>query len=118
MHAGVSAAENIGRRSEKQSNLINMEAIEKAVAKSLMEIKAVMLRPESPFTWASGWKSPMYCDNRRILSYPEIRENVCRWMAEIITKQYPEVEVIAGVQLERSLMDILWLIFLESRSAM
>lgn len=74
-----------------------MEAIEKAVAKSLLDIKAVMLRPENPFTWASGWKSPIYCDNRKILSYPEIRENVCRWMADIILKKYPGVEVIAGV---------------------
>ena len=74
-----------------------MEAIEKAVAKSLLDIKAVMLRPENPFTWVSGWKSPIYCDNRKVLSYPEIRENICRWMAEIIRKNYPEVEVIAGV---------------------
>ena len=74
-----------------------MEAIEKAVAKSLLDIKAVMLRPETPFTWASGWKSPIYCDNRKVLSYPEIRENICQWMADIIRKNYPEVEVIAGV---------------------
>ena len=74
-----------------------MEAIEKAVAKSLLDIKAVMLRPENPFTWASGWKSPIYCDNRKVLSYPEARENICKWMAEIIRKNYPDVEVIAGV---------------------
>ena len=71
--------------------------IEKNVAKALLDIKAVLLRPETPFTWASGWKSPIYCDNRRVLSYPEIRENVCRWMADIIMEKYPEVEVIAGV---------------------
>ena len=74
-----------------------MESVEKAVAKSLLGIKAVMLRPENPFTWASGWKSPIYCDNRRLLSYPENRENVCRWMADIILEKYPDVEVIAGV---------------------
>ena len=74
-----------------------MQAIEKAVAKSLLDIKAVMLRPENPFTWASGWKSPIYCDNRKVLSYPEARENICRWMADIIKTQYPDVEVIAGV---------------------
>ena len=56
-----------------------------------------MLRPEKPFVWASGWNSPIYCDNRRILSYPEIRENACRMMADIITSRYPDVEVIAGV---------------------
>ncbi len=74
-----------------------MESVEKSVAKSLLDIKAVMLRPEKPFTWASGWLSPIYCDNRKILSYPQFRENVCRWMADIIMKQYPDVEVIAGV---------------------
>ena len=74
-----------------------MESVEKAVAKSLMDIKAVMLSPDKPFVWASGWLSPIYCDNRRILSFPEIREKVCGWMADIIRKQYPDVEVIAGV---------------------
>ena len=74
-----------------------METIEKSVAKSLLDIKAVLLSPDKPFTWASGWLSPIYCDNRRILSYPEIRENVCRLMADIILKKYPDVEVIAGV---------------------
>ena len=74
-----------------------MESVEKAVAKSLMDIKAVMLRPEQPFIWASGWNSPIYCDNRRLLSYPEARENVCRWMADIVTAKYPDADVIAGV---------------------
>ena len=63
-----------------------METVEKAVAKSLMDIKAVMLRPENPFTWASGWNSPIYCDNRKILSYPDIRENdICHPTAYILT---------------------------------
>ncbi len=74
-----------------------MEYVEKQVAKSLLDIKAVMLRPDKPFTWASGWLSPIYCHNRKILSYPEIRENVCKWMADIIKREYPDVEVIAGV---------------------
>ena len=74
-----------------------MESVEKAVAKSLMDIKAVMLRPDQPFVWASGWHSPIYCDNRKILSFPEIREKICAWMADIIRKQYPDVQVIAGV---------------------
>ena len=69
-----------------------MESVEKSTAKSLMDIKAVMLRPENPFTWASGWKSPIYCDNRKVLSYPEIREAVCRNMADIIMEKYPDVE--------------------------
>ncbi len=75
----------------------NMESIDRKVAKALLDIKAVMLRPDEPFKWASGWLSPIYCDNRRILSYPELRENICRWMADIITKKFPDVEVIAGV---------------------
>ena len=74
-----------------------MESVEKLVAKSLLDIKAVLLSPEKPFRWASGWLSPIYCDNRRILSYPEFREKVCRWMADIIMEKHPDVEVIAGV---------------------
>lgn len=74
-----------------------MESVEKKVAKSLLDIKAVLLRPNEPFTWASGWFSPIYCDNRKLLSFPQIRENVCRWMVDIIKAQYPDVEVIAGV---------------------
>ena len=74
-----------------------MESIDRKVAKALLDIKAVMLRPDEPFKWASGWLSPIYCDNRRILSYPELRENGCRWMADIISEKYPEVETIAGV---------------------
>ena len=74
-----------------------MESVEKAVAKSLMDIKAVMLRPDQPFVWASGWHSPIYCDNRKILSFPEIREKICASMVDIIRKQYPDVQVIAGV---------------------
>ena len=53
--------------------------VEKIVARHLLEIKAVQLRPEEPFTWASGWKSPIYCDNRKILSYPEAPEICGCW---------------------------------------
>ena len=53
-----------------------MESIEKIVAKQLLDIKAVKLSPENPFTWASGWKSPIYCDNRKVLSYPAARKVV------------------------------------------
>ena len=74
-----------------------MESVERKVAEALLDIKAVLLRPEEPFVWASGWNSPIYCDNRKILSFPQIRENVCKWMAEIIQTKYPDVEVIAGV---------------------
>ena len=62
-----------------------------------MDIKAVLLRPEQPFTWASGWHSPIYCDNRRILSHPELRAQVAEWLAEKAMELYPEAEVVAGV---------------------
>ena len=74
-----------------------MEAIEKAVAKSLLDIKAVMLRPEHPFTWASGWKSPFYCDNRKTLSFPELRTRVKLGLANLILEEFPEADIVAGV---------------------
>ncbi len=67
------------------------------VAKKLLEIKAVKVQPLKPFTWASGWKSPIYCDNRKILSFPETRTFIRDKFAEIIRKKYPQVEIIAGV---------------------
>lgn len=74
-----------------------MEITDKLFAKELMDIKAVMLRPEKPFLWASGWHSPIYCDNRRILSYPKMRTQVAQSIADIIASKYPQVEIIAGV---------------------
>lgn len=74
-----------------------MESVERLLALKLMEIEAVMLRPGSPFVWASGWYSPIYCDNRRILSFPEIRAKVAEWMSDIIRTKYPETEILAGV---------------------
>ncbi|MBO4558346.1 MAG: orotate phosphoribosyltransferase [Bacteroidales bacterium] len=74
-----------------------MKSIERQVAKSLLEIGAVQLRPEEPFTWASGWKSPIYCDNRKILSYPELRNQVCDFMVKTIQDHFKDVDVIAGV---------------------
>lgn len=74
-----------------------MISFEKQVAKYLLEIGAVQLRPEEPFTWASGWKSPIYCDNRKILSYPEIRTKVCDFMVQTINEHFKNVDVIAGV---------------------
>ena len=59
-----------------------MESTERILAGELLRIKAVLLRPDSPFTWASGWKSPIYCDNRRILSDPVLRGKVAGWLAE------------------------------------
>ena len=74
-----------------------MEKTQIEVAKKLMEIKAVKVQPLKPFTWASGWKSPIYCDNRKILSFPETRSFIRDKFAEIIRNKYPQVEVIAVV---------------------
>ena len=70
--------------------------IEKSVAKALLSIGAVFFRPEEPFTWASGIKSPVYCDNRLILSAPEQRTLVETAIAETIKREYPECEVLMG----------------------
>ncbi|MEG0842105.1 MAG: orotate phosphoribosyltransferase [Erysipelotrichaceae bacterium] len=69
---------------------------EQLVAKSLLDIKAVFLRPNEPFTWASGIKSPIYCDNRFILSFPEKREIVVNAFVEMIQREYPTCEMLMG----------------------
>lgn len=74
-----------------------MENIEKKVARQLLEVKAVKLSPDAPFTWASGWKSPIYCDNRKVLSYPEARKVVYMGLKEVAEKNFSNIEVIAGV---------------------
>ena len=66
------------------------------IVKGLLGIKAVFLRPDEPFTWASGIKSPIYCDNRMTLSFPEVRENIEQGLADLIREQYPECEVVMG----------------------
>jgi len=73
-----------------------MKELEKLIAKDLLKIKAVFLRPEEPFTWASGIKSPIYCDNRLTLTAPEVRNDVENGLAKIIKENYPEVEVLMG----------------------
>lgn len=70
---------------------------EKLVAEKLLQIKAIKLSPSEPFTWASGWESPIYCDNRKSLSYPEIRDLITAELVEYVNREYGEVEVIAGV---------------------
>ena len=66
-------------------------------ASQLLQVGAVKLRPAEPFTWASGWKSPIYCDNRQLLSYPEIRSFVKRSLVELCRLHFPDAEVVAGV---------------------
>ena len=70
--------------------------MEKSIAKDLLSIGAVFLRPEQPFTWASGIKSPIYCDNRLTLSAPEVREHVEAGLARIVRTCYPEAEMLMG----------------------
>ncbi len=74
-----------------------METVARKLASELLRIGAVLLRPNAPFTWASGWHSPIYCDNRRILSDPQLRSKVASWLSEDARKLYPEAEVVAGV---------------------
>lgn len=71
-------------------------SLEKKIAKDLLKIKAVFLRPEEPFTWASGIKSPIYCDNRLTLSDVEVRKDVEEGIAEVIRKNFPECEAVMG----------------------
>lgn len=74
-----------------------MKLLEKQVADKLLKIKAIKLQPHNPFTWASGWKSPIYCDNRKTLSYPQTRTYIKTQISRLVQELYPEVEVIAGV---------------------
>jgi orotate phosphoribosyltransferase len=74
-----------------------MEKIAKKTAEYLLQIKAIKLQPSNPFTWASGWKSPIYCDNRKTLSFPEVRSFIRDSFADRIKELYPEAELIAGV---------------------
>ena len=67
------------------------------VASKLLEIKAIKLQPNEPFTWASGWKSPIYCDNRLALSYPEVRTFIKDRLIEVARREFEDVESIAGV---------------------
>jgi orotate phosphoribosyltransferase len=74
-----------------------MESTQIEVTKKLLEINTIKIQLASPFTWASGWKSPIYCDNRKILSYPETRTFIRDKFVELIKEKYPDAEVIAGV---------------------
>jgi orotate phosphoribosyltransferase len=74
-----------------------MEKLDVKIAQSLLQIKAIKLQPANPFTWASGWKSPIYCDNRKTLSYPEIRKLIKETFVKTILEKYGKPDVIAGV---------------------
>ncbi len=74
-----------------------MSSTQIEVTKKLLEINTIKIQPANPFTWASGWKSPIYCDNRKILSYPKTRTYIRDRFVEVIKEMYPDAEVIAGV---------------------
>src|SRR5574344_227321 len=74
-----------------------MDTIKNIFASKLLDIKAIKLQPNDPFTWASGWKSPFYCDNRKTLSYPQLRSFVKLELCHAIQAEFPEAEAVAGV---------------------
>lgn len=74
-----------------------MKTLERLFAEKLLKIKAIKLQPANPFTWASGWKSPFYCDNRKTLSYPTLRNFVKIEMGRLVLERFGEVDAIAGV---------------------
>jgi orotate phosphoribosyltransferase len=69
----------------------------KAVAEKLLQVNAIKLNPQQPFTWASGWKSPIYCDNRKVLSFPYIRDFIKSEMCNVVYEKFPDAEILAGV---------------------
>src|SRR5574344_936331 len=74
-----------------------MDILKKEFASKLLKVKAIKLQPNDPFTWASGWKSPFYCDNRKTLSFPELRNYVELELVHAILEQFPEADAVAGV---------------------
>lgn len=90
---------------ESKTNLKNnynnitftMSTLEKIFAEKLLNIKAIKLQPENPFTWASGWKSPFYCDNRKTLSFTDLRTFVKTELARLLVENFPDVDAVAGV---------------------
>ena len=77
--------------------MINKRETSLKVAEFLLQIKAIKLQPSNPFTWASGWKSPIYCDNRVTLSYPPVRTFIRQRLSEVINEEFTSVSLIAGV---------------------
>lgn len=74
-----------------------MDTLKKDFAAKLLDVKAIVLRPNQPFTWASGWLSPIYCDNRKTLSFPDLRSYVKLRLTNIVLEKYPEAEAVVGV---------------------
>ena len=76
--------------------MIINDTFARELAGKLLEINAIILRPNDPFTWASGWNSPIYCDNRLTLHYPEIRRQIAGQFTEFVSKEFSDIDVITG----------------------
>ncbi len=76
---------------------MDMKTLEEIMAAKLLEVKAIKLQPANPFTWASGWKSPFYCDNRKTLAFPTLRSFVKTELTRLVMERFPEAEAVAGV---------------------
>jgi orotate phosphoribosyltransferase len=81
----------------------------KVVAEKLLQVNAVKLNPENPFTWASGWKSPIYCDNRKVLSFPFIRDYIKSELCNVVFEKFPDAELLGWRGLLRVLPGVPWL---------
>ncbi len=84
-----------------------MKQLNDFVASKLLRMKAIKLQPHNPFLWATGWNSPIYCDNRKILSYPQVRNVIKVELARIVAEEYPDVDVIAAVATNAIAMGVL-----------
>src|SRR5690606_13892848 len=80
----------------RQTEMIINTEFSRKLAKALLEINAVVLRPNDPFVWASGWNSPIYCDNRLTLLYPDLRREIAATLANFIRTNYSDIEVVTG----------------------
>jgi orotate phosphoribosyltransferase len=74
-----------------------MKVLQEMAARRLLQLKAIKFQPKNPFVWSNGWNSPMYCDDRKVLSYPKMRDSIRLELARVIAEMYPDVDIIAGV---------------------
>ena len=74
-----------------------MKVLQEMAARRLLQLKAIKFQPKNPFVWSNGWNSPMYCDDRKVLSYPKMRDFIRLELARVIAEMYPDVDIIAGV---------------------
>ena len=74
-----------------------MKILQELTAVRLLQLKAIKFQPKNPFVWANGWTAPMYCDDRKVLSYPKMRDFIRLELARVISEMYPDADIIAGV---------------------